>query len=176
MSTQPIPSLDGVAGRVIRPDDTEYDKAPSSFSGGVGRRPAAIVRVADANDVSRVISLVRESGTEFVVRSGGHGVAGYALPNDGIVLDLRDMRALDIDAERRTAWAETGLTAAEYTTAADAVGLATGFGDTGSVGLGGVPLWGGGRHFVRQHGLPVDGLVAADIVTAGGQLPGRGAE
>ena len=170
MSTQTIPSLDGVAGRVIRPDDTEYDKARTSFYGGVDRRPAAIVRVADANDVSRVISLVRESGTEFVVRSGGHGVAGYALPNDGIVLDLRDMRALDIDAERRTAWAETGLTAAEYTTAADAVGLATGFGDTGSVGLGGLTLGGGVGYFVRKHGLTIDDLVAADIVTADGQL------
>src|SRR3989442_1346565 len=172
MSTQTIPSLDGVGGRVIRPDDSEYDKARTSFYGGVDRRPAAIVRVADANDVSRVISLVRESGTEFVVRSGGHGVAGYALPNDGIVLDLRDMRALDIDAERRTAWAETGLTAAEYTTAADAVGLATGFGDTGSVGLGGLTPGGGVGYFVRQHGLTIHDLGAAYIGTPGGERAG----
>src|SRR3989442_2084018 len=162
MSTQTIPSLDGVAGRVIRPDDTEYDKARTSFYGGVDRRPAAIVRVADANDVSRVISLVRESGTEFVVRSGGHGVAGYALPNDGIVLDLRDMRALDIDAERRTAWAETGLTAAEYTTAADAGGLATGFGDTGSDGPGWPTLGCGVGYILCKHGLTIDDLTAAD--------------
>src|SRR5437879_13494228 len=108
MSTQTIPSLDGVAGRVIRPDDAEYDKARTPFYGGVDPRPAAIVRGADANDVSRVVSLVRETGTEFIVRSGGHGVAGYATPNGGIVLDLGDMRHLDIDAETRTAWAETG--------------------------------------------------------------------
>jgi len=170
MTTETIPQLRRVAGRVIRPDDAEYDNARTSFYGGVDRRPAAIVRVADANDVSRVISLVRESGTEFVVRSGGHGVAGYALPNDGIVLDLRDMRALDIDAERRIAWAETGLTAAEYTTAADAHRLATGFGDTGSVGLGGLTLGGGVGYLVRKHGLTIDDLVAADIVTADGQL------
>src|SRR3989449_6901587 len=170
MSTQTIPSLDGVAGRVIRPDDAEYDKARTPFYGGVDSRPAAIVRVADANDVSRVISLVRESGTEFVVRSGGHGVAGYALPNDGIGLDLRDMRALDIDAERRTAWAETGLTAAEFATAADVHGLATGFGDTGSVGLGGLTLGGGVGYLVRKHGLTIDDLLAADVVTADGQL------
>src|SRR3989442_10834949 len=174
MSTQTIPSLDGVAGRVIRPDDSEYYKGCAWFYGGVDRRPAAIVRVADANDVARVISLVRESGTEFVVRSGGHGVAGYALPNDGIVLDLRDMLALDIDAERRTAWAETGLTAAEYTTAADAVGLATGFGDTGSVGLGGLTLGGGVGYFVRQH-RPTDArLGAPGNVAPGGQVPRRG--
>src|SRR5438034_6246644 len=99
MSTQTIPSLDGVAGRVIRPGDAEYDKARTSFYGGVDRRPAAIVRVADANDVARLIAFARESGTEFIVRSGGHGVAGYATPDGGIVLDLADMRALEIDPE-----------------------------------------------------------------------------
>ena len=92
MSTQTIPSLDGVAGRVIRPDDAEYDKARTPFYGGVDPRPAAIVRVADANDVSRVIALVRETETEFVVRSGGHGVAGYAMPDGGIVLDHQKIR------------------------------------------------------------------------------------
>jgi FAD/FMN-containing dehydrogenase len=170
MSTQTIPQLSGVVGRVIGPDDAGYDKARTSFYGGVDRRPAAIVRVADANDVARVISLARESGTEFVVRSGGHGVAGYALPDGGIVLDLVDMRALDIDVERRTAWAESGLTAAEYTKAADTHGLATGFGDTGSVGLGGLTLGGGVGYLVRKHGLTIDDLLAAEIVTADGQL------
>jgi FAD/FMN-containing dehydrogenase len=165
-----IPQLDGISGRIIRPNDAEYDKARASFYGGVDPRPAAIVRVADANDVSRVISLVRETGTEFVVRGGGHGVAGYAVPEGGIVLDLADMRALDIDAERRTAWAEAGLTAAEYTHAADAHGLATGFGDTGSVGVGGLTLGGGVGYLVRKHGLTIDNLLAADVVTADGQL------
>src|SRR5437870_1771066 len=170
MTTETIPQLRSVAGRVIRPDDAEYDNARTSFYGGVDRRPAAIVRVADANDVSRVISLVRETGTEFIVRSGGHGVAGYATPNGGIVLDLGDMRQLDIDAETRTAWAETRLTAAEYTTAADTHGLATGFGDTGSVGVGGLTLGGGVGYLVRKHGLTIDDLLAADVVTADGQL------
>ena len=170
MTAETIPQLRSIAGRVIRQDDAEYDKARASFYGGSDRRPAAIVRVADANDVSRVISLARESGTEFVVRSGGHGVAGYGQPDGGIVLDLAGMRALDIDSERRTAWAETGLTAAEYTTAADAHGLATGFGDTGSVGLGGLTLGGGVGYLVRKHGLTIDDLLAADVVTADGQL------
>jgi FAD/FMN-containing dehydrogenase len=170
MTTETIPQLESISGRVIRPDDAEYDKARTSFYGGVDRRPAAIVRVADANDVARVISLVRETGTEFVVRGGGHGVAGYALPDGGIVLDLADMRALDIDVERRTAWAEAGLTAAEYTTAAGVHDLATGFGDTGSVGLGGLTLGGGVGYLVRKHGLTIDDLLAADVVTADGQL------
>ena len=170
MTSQTIPELGGISGRVIGPQDAEYDKARTSFYGGFDRRPAAIVRVANANDVSRVISFARESGTEFVVRSGGHGVAGYAAPHGGIVLDLKEMKALEIDAERRTAWAETGLTAVEYTGAADAHGLATGFGDTGSVGIGGITLGGGVGYLVRKHGLTIDDVLAADIVTADGKL------
>jgi hypothetical protein len=168
--TETIPQLQGISGRVIRPDDPDYDKARASFYGGSDPRPAAIVRVADANDVSRVIDFARESGTEFVVRSGGHGVAGYGQPDGGIVLDLKDMHALEIDAQRRTAWAETGLTAAEYTITADAHGLATGFGDTGSVGIGGITLGGGVGYLVRKHGLTIDDVLAADIVTADGKL------
>ena len=170
MSAETTPRLPDIAGRVIGPDDPDYDKARTSFYGGVDLRPAAIVRVADANDVSRVISFVRDSGTEFVVRSGGHGVSGYATPEGGIVLDLADMRALDIDVDGRTAWAETGLTAADYSKAADAHGLATGFGDTGSVGIGGLALGGGVGYLVRKHGLTIDDLLAADVVTADGQL------
>jgi hypothetical protein len=170
MSTETISHLEGISGRVIRPNDAEYDTARASFYGGFDPRPGAIVRVANARDVSRVVSFVRESGTEFVVRSGGHGVAGYAAPEGGIVLDLADMRALEIDAERRTAWAESGLTAGEYTTAADVHGLATGFGDTGSVGLGGLTLGGGVGYLVRKHGLTIDDLLAADVVTADGEL------
>jgi hypothetical protein len=170
VSTETIPQLRDIAGRVIRPDDADYDKARASFYGGIDRRPAAIVRVADAKDVSRVIALARDTGMELAVRSGGHGVAGYGVPDGGIVLDLAALKALDIDAERRTAWAETGLTAGEYTTAADAHGLATGFGDTGSVGLGGLTLGGGIGYLVRKHGLTIDDLLAAEIVTADGEL------
>jgi FAD/FMN-containing dehydrogenase len=170
MISETIPELDSISGRVIRPDDPEYDNARTPFYGGVDRRPAAIVRVADANDVARVITLARESGAEFIVRGGGHGVAGYATPQGGIVLDLKDMHALDIDAEGRSAWAEAGLTAAEYTTVADAHGLATGFGDTGSVGIGGLTLGGGVGYLVRKYGLTIDDLLAADVVTADGQL------
>ncbi len=166
-SGPPLPKL---AGRVIGPDDPEYDKARTSFYGGFDLRPGAIVRVANTEDVSRVISFARETGTQFVVRSGGHGVAGYAVPDGGIVLDLKDMHALEIDPTTRTAWAEAGLTAAEYTIAADGHGLATGFGDTGSVGIGGITLGGGVGYLVRKHGLTIDDLLAADIVTADGQL------
>lgn len=139
--TLSIPDLRGdITGRVIAPDDGGYDSARTVFLGGIDRRPAVIVRVADATDVSRVISLARETGLELAVRSGGHSI--FSVSDGGIVLDFSDMKALDIDLERRTAWAEPGLTAGEYTTAAAAHGLATGFGDTGSVGIGGITLGG----------------------------------
>jgi FAD/FMN-containing dehydrogenase len=86
------------------------------------------------------------------------------------VLDLADMRALDIDPQARTAWAQTGLTAGEYTTAAAAPGLATGFGDTGSGGIGGITLAGGVGYLVRKHGLTIDNLLAAELVSADGEL------
>src|SRR5215211_2907393 len=166
-----IPKLRAVLnGRVITPDDAAYDEARAVFYGGFDRRPALIVRVADAADVSHVIALARERGLELAVRSGGHSVAGHSTTDSGIVLDLSEMKGLEIDVERRTAWAETGLTAGEYTAAADAHGLATGFGDTGSVGIGGITLGGGVGYLVRKHGLTIDNLLAAEIVTADGQL------
>ncbi|HLO14380.1 MAG TPA: FAD-binding oxidoreductase, partial [Anaerolineales bacterium] len=157
-------------GRVVAPGDSEYDEARTLFYGGMDRRPSVIIRVKDANEVARVVALARDTGTELAVRSGGHSVAGHSVSNGGIVLDLSEMRDLQINAEDRTAWAEAGLTAGEYTTAANAYGLATGFGDTGSVGIGGLTLGGGVGYLVRKYGLTIDDLLAAEIVTADGQL------
>src|SRR5574341_395001 len=157
-------------GQVISPGDPEYDQARTVFYGGIDRRPALIIRVKDADDVSRVVRLARETGLELAVRGGGHSVVGYSVTDKGIVLDLSDMRNLQIDIEGRTAWAEAGLTAGEYTTEANAYGLATGFGDTGSVGIGGLTLGGGVGYLVRKYGLTIDDLLAAEIVTADGQL------
>lgn len=166
-----IPQLRAnIKGRVIAPDDDGYDKARTVFVGGIDRRPAVIVKVADATDVSDVISVARENSLELAIRSGGHSSAGHSVSDGGIVLDLSDMRALHIDPERRTAWAQTGLTAGEYTTKAGEQGLATGFGDTGSVGIGGITLGGGVGYLVRKYGLTIDDLLAADVVTADGQL------
>lgn len=157
-------------GRVIVPEDTEYDEARALFYGGMDRRPAALARVADESDVARVVTFAREHGLELAVRGGGHSNAGHSTTEGGIVLDLRDMNALDIDVDGRTAWAQTGLTAADYTLATGSHGLATGFGDTGSVGIGGITLGGGVGYLVRKHGLTIDDLLAAEIVTADGGL------
>ena len=138
--------------------------------GGFDRRPALIARPTDAADVARVVALARDSGAELAVRGGGHSPAGHSATEGGIVLDLRDLRGLEIDAESRTAWAGAGLTAGEYTTAAGEHGLATGFGDAGSVGLGGITLSGGIGFLVRKHGMTIDHLLAAEIVTADGPV------
>ena len=170
-TTFSIPRLrSAVRGHVIAPGDSDYDEARTVFVGDVDRRPAVIVRVADANDVTHVIAVARDTGLELAIRSGGHSGVGHGVSEGGIVLDLSDMKGLDIDVEGRTAWAETGLTAAEYSAAVGAHGMATGFGDTGSVGIGGITLGGGVGYLVRKHGLTIDDLLAADIVTADGEL------
>ena len=157
-------------GQVIGPDDAGYEAARKLFSGNFDPHPALIARVVDARDVTGVIRHARETGAPLAVRSGGHSGAGYSSVDGSIVLDLAGMKGLDIDTNDRTAWAQSGLTAAEYTTAAGARGRATGFGDTGSVGIGGITLGGGIGFLVRKHGMTIDALLAAEIVTADGEL------
>jgi hypothetical protein len=161
-------SLDGP---VITPEDPGYDEARALFYGGFEElRPAAVVRPADAAEVARVVTMARDNGLELAVRGGGHSNAGHSTIDGGIVLDLAAMKGLEIDPEQRTAWAEAGLTAGEYTAAVGAHGLVTGFGDTGSVGIGGITLGGGVGFLVRKHGLTIDNLLAAELVTADGQI------
>jgi FAD/FMN-containing dehydrogenase len=157
-----------VTGEVITPDDPGYDRARTVFPGGIDRRPAVVVRPTDADDVSYAVSLARDTGAPLAVRSGGHSVFGVS--DGGITLDLSGMRALDIDVDGRTAWAQTGLTAGEFSAAAGEHGLATGFGDAPSVGIGGITLGGGVGFLVRRYGLTIDDLLAADVVTADGRL------
>src|SRR5918992_6147815 len=159
-----------LSGRVIAADDAGYDEARAVFYGGIDCRPAVIIRVADAADVSRVVALARETGLELAVRSGGHSLAGHSVSDGGIVLDLSEMKGIELDVEQRTAWAQTGLTAGEYTVAAGAHGLATGFGDTASVGITGLTLGGGIGYLVRRHGLTIDHLLEAEVVTADGEV------
>jgi FAD/FMN-containing dehydrogenase len=157
-------------GRVMAPGEPGYDEGRTVFYGGFDRRPAAIVRAANAEDVSRVISLARETGVELAIRSGGHSIPGHSTTEAGIVLDLRDLNELEIDVEGRAAWVGGGVTTGRYTDAAAEHGLATPFGDTGSVGISGLTLGGGVGYLVRKLGLTVDSLLAADVVTADGEL------
>ena len=135
--------------------------------------PAAVIRAADISDVQTVIRLAGETGLELAVRSGGHSGAGHSATEGGIVLDLRDLKALEIDVDGADRLGRPGLTAAEYTAAAAEHGLAIGFGDTGSVGLGGITLGGGVGYLARKFGLTIDDLLAAEIVTADGRAAAR---
>lgn len=157
-------------GDVITPDDSRYERACHGHVGGVSRRPAAIIRVADAEDVSKLVRLARDNHIELAIRSGGHSLLGHNTTEGGILLDLSSMKNLDIDCENLTAWADAGLTAGEYTFAAARYGLATGFGDFASVGISGITLGGGVGYLVRKYGMTIDQLLAAEIVTADGEL------
>ena len=166
-----VPSLRAaVRGRVISREDPEYDAARTVASGDIDLYPEVIVRVTHVEDVRRVIDFARTSGLPLAVRGGGHSLAGHSLVQDGVVLDLSDLEGLVIDPDARMAWAEAGLTAADASAAAHAHGLAIPFGDTGSVGIGGLTLGGGVGFLVRKHGLTIDSLLGADVVTADGEL------
>jgi FAD/FMN-containing dehydrogenase len=160
----------GLAGRTLRPGDDGYDQARVVMPGGFDFHPGAIVRVKTAGDVQRAVKVAKDTGVELAVRSGGHSGAGHSSSNGGLVIDLRDMKAIEIDETAKTVWAETGLTAEELTKATTAKGLVVGFGDTGSVGIGGITLGGGVGYLSRKFGLTIDSLLAAEIVTADGRL------
>ena len=160
----------GFSGTVVLPTDPGYEAARTLVYGGNDKRPGAIARVRTAADVQRVVDVARDTGVELAIRSGGHSNAGHSSTDGGLVLDLRDMKAITVDAAGRTAWAETGATAIEVTEATLPHGLVVGFGDAGSVGIGGITLGGGVGYLVRKWGLTIDSLLAAEIVTADGRL------
>ena len=165
-----------VNGRVVTADNADYDQARALFYGGFDRRPLAIVWPTDTSGVAQVVSLVAERGLELAVRGGGHSSAGHSVCDGGIVLDLSELKALEIDTAQRTAWAQTGLAAGEVTTEAARHGLAVGFGDAASVGIGGITLGGGVGYLARKHGLTIDNLLAAELVTADGRTVRTDAE
>jgi FAD binding domain/Berberine and berberine like len=158
-------------GRTIVPGDPDYDRARDVFASAVyDRRPAVIVRPNNAAEVAKVVTTARETGLPLAVRCGGHSSVGHGVCDDGIVLDLVNLRGLEVDPAGRTAWAEGGWTAGGLTAALAEHELAVGFGDTGSVGIGGITLGGGHGYLSRASGLTVDNLVGAEIVTADGQI------
>jgi FAD/FMN-containing dehydrogenase len=165
-----------VQGRMILPQHEEFDAARALFYRWNDRRPSVIIKAADAKDISAVVSFASEKGLELAVRSGGHSLAGHSMSNGGVVLDLSDMRTIEIDAANRTAWAQTGVTTGQFTQETGVHGLTVGFGDTGTVGIGGITLGGGVGFLVRKYGLTIDNLLAADVVTADGNLVRTDAE
>ncbi len=157
-------------GEIIVPGDAGYEAARAVMYGGIDPRPGAIARANTAIAVQSAVTIGRDCGVELAIRGGGHSNAGHSTTQGGLVIDLRGLKAIEIDEAAKTVWAETGVTAGELTEALQAKGLVVGFGDTGSVGIGGITLGGGVGYLARKHGLTIDSLLAAEIVTADGRL------
>ena len=159
-----------IGGRVLVAGDPGYEQARGAHNTHYDRLPALIVRPESAIDVARAVVTARDLDLEIAVRGGGHSVAGHSTSDGGMLIDLGALRAIDIDPVRGVGSAQGGATAGEYTWAANQHGFATPFGDTGSVGLGGLTLGGGIGWLARKHGMTIDNLLEVDLVTADGHL------
>lgn len=157
-------------GRVVTSHHTDYDTLRLIAGGQFDRRPAAVIRPANAADVAAVVNFAKATGLAVAVRSGGHSIPGFSTVDSGLVIDLRDLNGMDIDAGARTAWLGTGLTVGEVTAALEPHKLIVGFGDSATVGIGGLTLGGGVGYLSRKYGLTVDSLLAAEVVTASGDI------
>ena len=176
VTTRPAPFADLAAsldGELITPIPAATTSFARSCLGDVDPLPAAIARVANAQDVARAVTFARDHNLDLSVRSGGHSDFGQRNANGGLVIDVRDLNAIEVDADAKTAWAGSGATALEVTNATWKHGLLVGFGDTGSVGITGITLGGGIGYLTRKYGLTIDSLLAAEIVTADGQIRTR---
>jgi FAD/FMN-containing dehydrogenase len=159
-----------LAGTVIVPPDDEYDAARRCFNAFVDRRPAAIVRCLAPPDVAAAFDFARAHELPVAVRGGGHNPAGHCVLDDGLVIDLSRMRAVEVDADARIARAEGGATWLDFDSATQALGLATPGGVVGSTGVAGLTLGGGIGHLIAQYGLTCDQLVGAELVTPDGSI------
>lgn len=157
-------------GEVIAKDHAGYDEMRTVALGNYDRRPAALVRVANAADIAAVLNFARATDLELAVRSGGHSVGGHSGTEGGIVIDMRDLKTLEIDAKAMTVWCGAGLTAGEVTAAVEQRGMIIGFGDSATVGIAGLTLGGGIGYMARKYGLTIDNLLAAEVVTANGDI------
>jgi FAD/FMN-containing dehydrogenase len=155
-------------GALLRPGEEGYDEARRIWNGAIDRRPALIARCAGADDVVEAIAFARERDLPVSVRGGGHAVAGHAVCDDGVMIDLSLMKAVRIDPDARTARAAGGALWADLDRASTRAGLATTGGLISHTGVGGLTLGGGLGHLMRKHGLTVDNLLAVDLVTADG--------
>jgi FAD/FMN-containing dehydrogenase len=157
-------------GDLLRPGDAAYDTARTVWNAMVDRHPALIVRCAGVADVINSVNFARQNNLPVSVRGGGHNVAGNAVGDDGIMLDLSRMGSVRVDPVRRTARAEPGLTWGEFDRETQAFGLATTGGACSQTGIAGVTLGGGQGWLMRKYGLALDNLLSADVLTADGQL------
>ena len=160
----------GLRGQLVRPEDDGYDEARAIWNGAHDRRPALIVRCAGVADVMRAVDFARSEDLLVAVRGGGHSLPGFSTCDGGVVIDLSAMTAVRVDPARRTAVAEGGCTWADFDHETQAFGLAVTGGLVSTTGIAGFTLGGGIGWLMRKLGLTCDNLLAADVVTADGQL------
>jgi len=163
-------------GLVIGRDDAGYDVARRVHNGMIDKRPAVIARCAGVADVLAALQYGIEQDLPVAVRGGGHNVAGKAVCDDGIVIDLSPMKGMRVDPARRRAQAQAGLTWGEFDRETQAFGLATTGGAVSTTGIAGLTLGGGIGWLQRKYGLTCDNLLSADLVTADGGFLSASAE
>ena len=161
---------DGFEGEVILPGDAKYDEARRIWNAMIDRRPAILARCAETGDVVRAVRAARKPGLRLAIRGGGHNIGGLALCDDGLVVDLSRMRRAQVNAPARRVTIEGGATLAELDAATQAHGLATPVGINSTTGLAGLTLGGGFGWLSRRHGLTIDNLESAEVVTAEGEV------
>lgn len=165
-----IGSLKGnIDGQVVLPGDDAYDSARSIWNAMIDKRPAVIVRCASDSDVVRTVNLARDKDLLLAVRGGGHNIAGNALCDGGVVVDLSQMKATKVDAGAHRATVEGGATLADFDAATQKHSLATPLGINSTTGIAGLTLGGGFGWLSRKYGMTVDNLESADVVTAKGE-------
>ena len=163
-------------GKLIRPNDPGYDEARKVWNGMIDRRPALIARCAGVADVIAAVDFARGQGLPVAIRGGSHNVAGHAVCDGGVVVDLSAMKGIRVDPERRTARAEGGCTWGDLDHATHAFGLAAPGGIISTTGVAGLTLGGGIGHLTRRYGLSCDNLVSADVVLADGRFVSASAQ
>lgn len=161
---------DGFTGAIITPDDPTYDEARKIFNAMIDRRPSIIAQCACVDDVVRSIHVARHHGLEIAVRGGGHGVAGKALTEGGLVIDLRQMCSVSVNPSARTVTVGGGATMSHLDRGTEPYGLATTGGRASTTGVGGYILGGGSGWLDRKFGLACDNLLSVELVTASGDV------
>ncbi|MFC5578305.1 FAD-binding oxidoreductase [Lysobacter niabensis] len=162
-------NIDRFHGQQITADHPDYDKARALWNGAIDRHPRLIARCSEIADVVAAVRFARDRGLEIAIRGGGHNVAGTAVCDEGIVIDLSAMRAVRVDPDRGTASVQGGALWGDVDQQTQAHGLATTGGIVSHTGVAGLTLGGGLGWLMRKHGLTIDNLLAADVVTADGE-------
>ena len=156
-------------GKVVLPEDPHYEEDRRIWNAMINKRPAAIVKCADADDVAPTIAFARENGLEISIRGAGHNIAGNSLCDGGITIDFSGMRNVRVDTVKKRAYVEPGATLGDFDKAVQAHGLTTPVGINSTTGIAGLTLGGGFGWLTRKYGLTIDNLVSAEVITADGK-------